>query len=143
MSVKSRGIREPSFHWILVDIFRVRIEIALIADLMFRESGMPHGETQAEFLADLVRRATLNQLHGLLESCRFSGRENHVHVIGHHDMVVDLEATLIAMLEDSVLDNRCHLRVLKEGSALPRVRGHEVGRAGLRAMFWPGHGFRG
>jgi hypothetical protein len=102
---------KSSLDRVLVDITRMRIEVPLIANLVFRESLMPHGKTHTALLSDLVRRPTFYQLNGSLQRKRTGRCENYVQMVRHEHVTVHEKIPSVAITEELFFGNRRNFRV--------------------------------
>ncbi len=126
-----------------MNISHMSFEILLIPNPMLRESLVPNRKPHAEGLSDLERRPTLNKTDRSLQCRSFSGSEENVQVLGHHNITMDEVTSLVSIFE-KLRFNKFRGRALEEyPSPFPCVRGDEIRFSGSRSMLGSRHAASG
>ena len=132
---------ELCLHGILMDIHAMSLKVRRVADAMIRESFLPDFAA-ADFLADGVRIAAFDELHGALEGDVSRGRDEQMHVIWHEHEGMELKASLAPIVIEGLEEQPGVVFYDEESSTLEGCRGDEI-RSGRRSeagrfhLRWP------
>ena len=124
---------------VCLNIAHVGFVICLISNPMLRNSLMPNRELHVKSLPNLERGPALDKSDGFLQCRGFSGSKDHVKVLGHRDITVDVVAPFVPIFELFCLKNFRSRGLEEHFAPFPRVRGNEIRLSGFRSVFRSSH----